>query len=63
MHIAEVNKLQDIHNDLENVEELCVQAIRLKIAKYVAKDTPIHHAGKHTLLNINTSHTVQYNDK
>lgn len=42
-----VGKLQKAHNDLENVQELCVQGIRLKIATCFAKATPIHCAGNH----------------
>lgn len=60
---AGVNTLQKVHNDFENVEELCVQGIRLKMAKYFAKATPIHYAGNHTLLNFSISHVVEYNDK
>lgn len=57
---ARVNKLQKVHNAFENVEELCVQGIRLKIVKYFAKAMPISHAGNHMLLNFSISHVVQY---
>lgn len=59
---AGVNKLRKAHNNLENLEELCIQGIRLKLAKHVAKAEPIHYARNHTLLNSKICHIVQFND-
>lgn len=59
---ARVNKLQKTHNNLENLEELCIQGVKLKPAKHFAKAEPIHYARNHILLNSNICHIVQIND-
>lgn len=57
---AGINKLQKAHNNLENLEELCIQGIRLKLAKYFAKAEPTRYVRNHILLN--SSIIVQFND-
>lgn len=59
---AGVNKLQKAHNNLKNLEELCIHGIRLKLGKHFAKADTIHYARNHTLLNSNICHIVQFND-
>lgn len=47
---------------MENLEELCIQGVKLKPAKHFAKAEPIHYARNHILLNSNICHIVQIND-